>query len=183
MKTRLRRRGVVLVLLGPLAVGVTGCAAAGSTPNAGHRTDVPRPDLCKLIGRRNVAAALHGKVTGCEQAGVGGGYTATFSGRARLAGRVRPAAVVVSYTPRYDPRSRADRWLTVGRTSETAVPMIGVGENAVFDPVATGKPQLVAVAEDVLLSIEVRITGAAVPQRNLPQQMMDIGRDAVTALG
>lgn len=188
MTALLRRRAAVtllaVALTALLTAWLTACTSAGSAPKTEARTRAAQVDLCTKIDQKVVEAALHGKLTGCSQAAAGDGYAATFSGRARRARAERAATVVVAYAQRYDPADRTDRWNVMGRATGTAVPMIGVGDNAVFDPSpAKGRPHLVTVAKDLIVTVEVRINGAAVPQGKLPEHVMDIGRGAVAALG
>ncbi|MBC6464412.1 hypothetical protein [Actinomadura alba] len=140
---------------------------------------MPTPDLCKAISPKTVTAAMHGRSTACATSGDASGFVARFTGTARLHGRRAPAELTVSYAPRRDARTGADRWATVGRPTGTRVQLIGVGEKAVFDP--RRAPQLRCVQGELIVSIGLAFTGAEVPRASLAGDLQAVAMEAVAA--
>ncbi len=174
MLPRLRRAAGLLLVL-----GLAGCRS--DPPAQAQTTPVPRVDLCQALDRTLVQAALSGKITGCWSGGnAEDGYDTEFTGTAALGpGRTAPATLTVAYTRRYNPRTGIDQWASVGFAQGTRVTLIGLGDQAVFDP---AKAQLMAVQGGVFISIGLIITGAAVPEDGLDGRFMDLGDDLLTRL-
>lgn len=151
----------------------------GSSPGAAPRATVPAPDLCKVISRRTVTVAMHGRPSGCESIGDANSRMTRFTGTARLSGRRAPVALAISYDTRRDPRTGADRWRTVGHPTGSRVSLLGVGESAVFDP--KHSPQLRTTQGDLIVSVALKVTGAPVPQTKLPDNLQAVASEAVAA--
>jgi hypothetical protein len=178
-----------LVALAALAVACTG----GGTPAPGHaaaspapRTTVPTPDLCDAVDGRAVKAALHSKTARCATSGGPGGFTARFTGVAELGPKPgsarRPATLTVSFRTRYDAETGADRWATLGRAKGARVSLFGVGEEAVFEPRAAPRPQLVARQDDLIVAVALQVAGAPVPQDKLPDHLLEVAKQALAAV-
>jgi hypothetical protein len=163
-------------LLSLSLVAVLSACGSGPTSGAAPRATVPTPDLCKTISPKVVTAALYGRSTGCETSGDASGFTARFTGTARLSGRRVPAELTVGYSSRHDARTGADAWATVGRPTRTRVQLLGVGEKAVFDP--DRAPQLRFVQRELIVSIGLAFTGAKVPQAKLPGNLLAVALEA-----
>jgi hypothetical protein len=175
---------LALVLACALAAAVIAVLASCGTPTPSappYRTTVPTPDLCTVISRPIVTTAMHGKPAHCRTSGGANGFTTSFTGTARLPGGKAPATLAVTYEPRHDPRTGADRWQTLGSATGSRVRLIGVGEQAVFDPKRA--PQLRTTEHDLIVSVGLSISGALVPQAKLPDDLLAVARAAVAAAG
>lgn len=171
---------VVPVLL--LTAGLSGCNREPS--EASTATALPNVDLCRLLDRKAAENALLGTVTGCMRSGdAKGGYVTTFTGSAALRpGTAVPASLTIVYGARYDVRSGMDRWAELGTVQGTRVALIGLGDGAAFDPWAAPRAQLVALKGNLVLSIGLQTTGAPVPQEQLPDHLLELGRGTLDAL-
>ena len=173
--------------VGPLALValVASAACSGGGPPAPkpppHRTTVPTPDLCKLISRGAVTTALFSPTARCATSGGPAGFTARFAGVAALPAGRHPATLTVSYQSRHDAKTGADRWATLGRVKGARVSLFGVGEDAVFEPGAAPRPQLVALQDDLIVTVALRVSGAPVPQDKLPDHLLEVAKQALAA--
>lgn len=175
MLPRFRWAAAVLLLL-----GLAGCR---SEPSAQARaTPLPRPDLCRTLDRALIGAAMLGSVTGCSLGGSEQeGYGAEFTGTAVPArGKKAQALLAVAYGRRYDPKTGIDHWAGVGVEKGSRVALIGVGDQAVFDP--RHAPQLAFVRGPLYLTVSLNITGAPVPPQRLDDHLLAVGNDLLSAL-
>jgi hypothetical protein len=164
-----------------LVVALPGCAAAHTAP-APRPVTVPRPDLCTVLNRKTVGAALLGGVGGCGSTGGADYYTVRFTGDAVVRRQRTTASLTVTYTARYDPGNGLDRWSSFERPKKGRVAMIGVGDKAVFEAGAAPAPQLTVLSGDLILTVALETGKAAVPQDMLPDHLMDVAGAALDAL-
>jgi hypothetical protein len=180
MIPRFRRSWLVLGSLG-LTVALPACSA-GRTAASPRPVTVPRPDLCTVLDRKIVAAALLGKVKGCEP-GDGADYHAVrFTGDAVVRRHATPATLTVVYTARYEAKTGLDRWAAIKQPQPGRVRMIGVGDLAVFAAAAAPSPQLTALRKDLILTVALETGKVTVPQDKLPDHLLEVARAALDAV-
>jgi hypothetical protein len=165
-----------ITLAAVAAVGLTGCNREPS--EAATAPKLPHPDLCQTLDRKLVETALLGKVTACEDAGTGkDGYSTQFTS----ALNAHPAYLLISYAERIDLRSGDDRWAEEP-IHGSRVALLGIGDQASFNPKATPGAQLMVLKGDRVLSVGLQITDAPVPQDQLPDHLMDVAGEVLTQL-
>jgi hypothetical protein len=178
MFPRFRRSCLVIGSLA-LIVALPACSAR-RTSAATHPVTVPRPDLCKVLDRKTVGAALLGKVRGCEPDGGADHYAVRFTGAAVVQHRKTTAGLTVAYSARYEAKTGLDRWAALGQPEGGRVRLIGVGDMAVFD--AENAPQLTVVWKDLILTVALEMGQVAVPQNRLPDHLLGVARAALDAV-
>jgi hypothetical protein len=180
MFPRFRRSCILLGSLTPI-VALAACTA-GHTSAAPSPVSVPRPDLCKVLDRKTVGAALLGKVKGCVLDGGADYYSVQFTGTAVVQHHKTLASLTVGYTTRYEPKTGLDRWAAFAQPQGDRVSLIGVGDMAVFDAKAAPAPQLMAVSKNLILTIALKTGKVAVPQERLPDHLLAVANGALGAL-
>jgi hypothetical protein len=157
-------------------------AACREDPTArAESSPISQVDLCQALDKTLVQTALLGKIAGCHAAGdADDGYLTEFTGTAALGhGKTAPATLTVAYGRRYDPKTGIDQWASVGFAKGSRVALIGLGDQAVFDP---ERAQLMAVEGGLFISISLALTGAKAPQDGLDDHFMDLGGDLLAKL-
>ncbi|MDX6739002.1 hypothetical protein [Actinocorallia sp. A-T 12471] len=129
---RVRRAAIRLVraALAAVLVTVPVQACGGYTPPGRLNTPpLPTPDICAGLPAELVADALGGKPSTCGSATEDGTHAARFT-----TAKGKGASLVVSYLSRYSADTGLDLWEIYGYVEKERVTLIGVGEDAVFDP-------------------------------------------------
>jgi hypothetical protein len=107
---------------------------------------MPRPDACREIPREAVRKALGAPAAECTADPQEDAHGVRFQGAVKKT----PVALVVSYQRRYSRKTGLDLWRVHGVISGERARLIGVGEDALFDPAAA---TATAVSEHLLVTV------------------------------
>ncbi|WP_157963638.1 hypothetical protein [Actinocorallia populi] len=161
-------------------LALTAACGGYSPPGSRSLRVLPRPDACGELPRAAVEKALDGPVGKCTA----DAQEETHGVRFQVSPKRRPAALVVSYQRRYAPKTGLDLWEVHGFVEGEKTLLIGVGEGALFDPVAA---TVLAVSEHLLVTVGVQ-SAVKIPREGLPDRLLpvleaalDLGEEAVGA--